>query len=101
MMTDNVFGPDRDGPPGITPVPGHAMPAQFTDFMVESMAIHSRSRGWLPGIVIRIATDDGAGIVGCMETTKVDELVDSFLMAAERAIVDVRVGVADGTLPDG
>lgn len=98
-MNDNVFGPDRDESPGITPKPGQ-LPPQFTDFMVESCAMHSRSRGWLPAVTIRNATMDGSGIVGCMEVgPALFEIIESLQVAAVRARLDVDTGIADGVLP--
>jgi hypothetical protein len=94
-----IFGPDRDDAPGITPQVGK-LPPQFTDMMVESAAIHSRSQGWLPCVVIRLATEDGAGLVGTVVVGReLAEFSHSLSMAAARAVEDVKVGLQDGTLP--
>lgn len=80
-------------------MPGQ-LPPQFTAFMVESAAMHSRSRGWLPAVTIRIATIDGAGIVGCMEAgPELLEIANNIITAHARAHLDVQAGIDDGTLP--
>lgn len=92
------FGPGHDREPGITPVPGQ-LPPQFTEFMVESAAMHSVSRGWVPAVVVRCATDDGAGIVGTLEVNDAFwEWVDSLITAGERAPLDVESGKKAGVL---
>lgn len=98
MSDDSVFGPGHDREPGITPVPGQ-MPPQFIEFMVESAAMHSRSRGWLPAVIIRTATMDGSGLVGSIEVgPELDEIIESLMIAKERAKLDVEVGIAKGHL---
>jgi hypothetical protein len=93
---DRIFGPDRDEAPGVTPQPGR-LPAQFVEFMVESAAMHSKSRGWLPAVVVRSATDDGAGLVGSMEVDdRYWEWVESLITAGERAVEDVAAVLRDG-----
>lgn len=95
----NVFGPNQRGPAGITPVPGQ-MPPQTTDWMVESGAMHSKSRGWLPAVVIRIATEDGAGIVCCTEVgPNLDEIIANMREASRVARRDVAVAIRKGQLP--
>jgi len=98
MTDDPIFGPDHDREPGITPVPGQ-LPPQIVECMVESAALHSRSRGWLPAVVIRIATADGAGLAGSIEAgPEILEIARHIVEAHERAQLDVRRAIADGTL---
>lgn len=93
-----MFGPDRDGEPGITPVPG-SMPPQITDWMTESAAIHSKSRGWLPAVVVRIATEDGAGLVGSIKVgPELLEIIEGMATAIVRGAEDVHQAIKDGTL---
>ena len=94
-MTDR----NRDEPPGIKPVRSSVTPSQITEHHIESMAMHSRSRGWLPAVRIEIFTEDGAGLVGSMLVEDVVELVEILLTAAERAPLDLAAAVRDGVLP--
>lgn len=98
MSATNVFGPDRDDKPGITSKPGRP-PAQITNFMAESGAIHSRSRGWLPAVTLMMATDDGKQMVGTIESgEELVEIACSIIMAYWRSQRDVAAGIADGSL---
>ena len=98
MSGENVFGPDRDMPPGVYPVPGK-LPPQATDFMIESAVMHSKSRGWLPAVVIRIATDDWAGLVCSMETgPHVEKIIADLRLAARRSRADLAVALRNGAL---
>lgn len=94
-MTDR----NRDEPPGIKLVRSAVTPAQITEHLVESMAMHSRSRGWLPAVRIEILTEDGAGLVGSMLVDDVIEFVEILLTAAERAPLDLDAARRTGTLP--
>jgi hypothetical protein len=100
MTDESMFGPGHDRDPGIQWGVG-AMPPPFIEFMVESSAMHSRSRGWLPSVIIRTATMDGSGLVGVIECgAELDEIIESLIVARDRAKLDVEVGIADGTLPE-
>ena len=90
---------DRDDPPGITMIPHQKMPSQITNHHIESMAMHSRSRGWLPAVRIEIVTEDGAGAVGSMLVDDVLTFVEVLLAAAERAPLDLAEAVRKGVLP--
>lgn len=99
-MTDEcVFGPSEKRPDGVYPQPAAVLPPQITDWMVESCAIHSASRGWLPGVVIRIATDDGAGMVcSVVVGDALTEIVQNLRVAAQAARRDVATALARGDL---
>ena len=89
MSDDTIFGPGHDREPGITPVPGQ-LPPQVIEWMTESAAMHSRSRGWLPCVVVRIATMDGSGLVGSIECgPELDEIIEGMIIARDRARLDV------------
>ena len=90
MSDDTIFGPGYDREPGITPVPGQ-LPPPLIEWMSESAAMHSRSRGWLPCVVIRVATMDGSGLVGSIECgDELDEIIGGLIMARDRARLDVK-----------
>lgn len=90
VRSERVFDGDRDDEPGLTPRPGK-LPPQLVEVQVESAAMRSRSRGWLPAVVFRIATDDGAGLVGTIEVgDRLVEIHESIAVAMERAVEDVR-----------
>lgn len=95
-MTDR----NRNEPPGLRIVRGHAMPPFFTDHHIESMAVHSRSKGWIPGINIEMNTVDGAGIVGVFTADDALEFVEVILTAVERAEQDYTAAVMDGYKPE-
>lgn len=100
MSDDQPFGPDRDDPPGLTPLPGHAMPPQLTDFHVESCALHSQSRGWLPAITVRARAGDGVSVTFVMVADhNVTEIANSLQAAAKRARLDLREATKRGQLP--
>lgn len=94
-MTDR----NRDEPPGIKLVRSSVTPSQIAEHHIESMAMHSRSRGWLPAVRIEIFTADGAGLDGSMLVEDVVEFVEVLLTAAERAPLDLAAAVRDGVLP--
>ena len=65
----------------------------LTDFMVESAAMHSKSCGWLPAVVFRVATEDGAGLVFTMEVgPQLMEILNNISTAGTRAYEDVLAG---------
>lgn len=88
---DSIFGPDRDdGVPGLTPVPEAVVPPQFVEISSESAAAYSETRGWIPIVVIRLATDDGAGLVGMIEVgEELTDVIKGIHIAGERAIQDL------------
>lgn len=90
MNDETVFGPGHDREPGITPVPG-STPPFVIEWMSESAAVHSRSKGWLPAVVVRIATMDGSGLVGTLVVDeKLDEIIEGLTIARDRARLDVK-----------
>jgi hypothetical protein len=98
-----IFGPNRNDPLGITPVPGQA-PPQFLEFVAESAVVHSKSQGWLPAVVIRAVTDDNAGIAGFIalgpgNEDKHQELARSIIEAGRRAKLDLKVATSRGQVP--
>jgi hypothetical protein len=96
MPRDNVFGDDRDEPPGVHLVPGQ-LPPQVTDWMTESAVMHSKSEGWMPCIVLRIATDDGAGLVATIPFgPELFDIVDGMINAVERAPEDLKAAQRNG-----
>lgn len=100
MSDDSVFGPSRDSKPGIEMIPGSKMPPPIIEWMTESSAMHSRSRGWLPAVIIKMATLDGVAMIGIIECDdQLADIINGLVTAYARATADVAVGIADGTLP--
>lgn len=98
MNDDPMFGPSRRDPDGLTAVPGK-IPAQVTEWMVESCAMHTRSTGWVPAVIVRFATDDGAGLVGTIPVGEsLDEIIQTFREAAQAARRDVATALARGDI---
>ena len=94
----NIFGEDRDDAPGITMVPGK-MPPQITDAMSESSAIHSKSRGWIPAIILSFAAEDGTTFKGVIEVNDaLADIVENIGICCLRAGEDVRIGIEKGIL---
>jgi hypothetical protein len=87
---------DRDDLPGISIVPGAVMPPQITYHHVESMAMHSRSQGWIPAVRLLIELEDGTGIVGVITSADVPALQDALGKAAARAQLDVAMFEVEG-----
>jgi len=96
MTRDNIFGDNRNEPPGVRLVPGQP-PPHVTDWMTESAVMHSKSRGWLPCVVLRVATEDGAGLVATIEVSpQLVEIIDGMRIAMERATEDLKAAQRDG-----
>lgn len=95
---ENVFGPDRDGEPGIHPAPG-VNPPQMTDIVFESSAMHSRSKCWLPFVVMRVMAEDGIGIAVSIPVDVIAELITNLRDTGRRARQDISVGIQKGQLP--
>ena len=90
MNDETIFGPGHDREPGVKLVPG-ALPPQIIEWQTESCGVHSRSRGWLPGVIVRIATADGAGLVGSIECDEsLDEIIAGLIIARDRARLDIK-----------
>lgn len=95
---ERIFGPDRDEEPGLTFQPEHEVPPQFIEITSESAAVHSESRGWIPVVVIRLATDDGAGLIGMIEVGEdLTTIIKGIHTAGQRALDDLAAGHKDGT----
>jgi hypothetical protein len=100
MSDDSIFGPDHDRAPGIEVLAGGQMPPPLIEWMTESSAMHTRSRGWLPAVIVKMATLDGAAMIGIIECgPELDDIIQGLVVAKDRAVLDVQVGIADGTLP--
>lgn len=87
---------DRDEAPGIREIPSQALPPFITEHVVESCAVHSRSKGWLPAVRIEIHTADGNGLVGTVTVDDAIAFVDIILDACERAEQDYTAAVMNG-----
>lgn len=95
-MTDNIFGPDRDDEPGITPQPGR-IPPQLTNVMVESAGMVSRSLGVVPCVVLRFYDEEGGGYVCSIAVgDDLKKIISDMRTAGARAIVDVQVAKDQG-----
>lgn len=100
MTDDSIFGAGHDREPGIELLAGGKMPPPLIEWMSESSAMHSRSRGWLPAIIVKLATADGAAMTGIIEVgPELDDIIEGLVVAKNRAVLDVAVGIKDGTLP--
>lgn len=83
---------DRDESPGLRLRPGN-MPPQITHAVAESAAMHSRSEGWMPGVILRFVTEDGGEFAGVIPVgTELWDIVISMMYAAERAHQDMEAG---------
>lgn len=51
-------------PAGLYPNETKEVPAQILEVLVESGAVHSRSQGFLPTVVLRLKDDQGKSYVG-------------------------------------
>lgn len=100
MSDERIFGPDRNDPPGITPVPHRATPPQLVEWSTESCAIHSKSQGWLPAVSIALATEDGAGITAMIPVgPDLDHIINGLREASRAARRDVAMAIRRGDLP--
>lgn len=85
--------------PGITPRIAARRPPQLVAHTIASSAVHSRSRGWLPGVIVTLSTEDGAGLVFLSDEEAILELVEVLLDAVDRARLDVEAALKNGQLP--
>ena len=85
--------------PGLTPVPAREAPPQITDVKVASGAMRSRSKGWLPCVVLTVITEDGAGITGCFPADEqLVGIATHIVEAGVRATEDVAAALRAGTI---
>ncbi len=82
--------------PGLRIVPGHWLPPFIEEHHIESCAVHSRSKGWIPAVTLRLVGSDGSGFVGTLTADDAVELVEIILAAAERADIDITAAVING-----
>lgn len=83
---------DRDQAPGLRLKGLHA--AHLVHFNVEAAAMHSKSQGWIPAVVLTMTLQDGtvtAGIIAVGD--ELSEILDNIRTASERAVIDVETGV--------
>lgn len=102
---------DRNDPPGLQPNRPLDVSRcrQIVEHYVETTAVHSRSRGWLPMIKFDIVHTPLAGDQADRQTLELmiqpDDLATLRVVlatAAERAELDAQVGLlneGDGTMP--
>lgn len=100
MTDERIFGEDRNGEPGLTPMPEMAVPPQFIEIQAESAAAHSPTRSWVPMVTLRLATDDGSGLVGMIEVgDDLNKILNDIRTCAIRAVEDLNVSLERGDLP--
>lgn len=95
----------RDEPPGLRAIPLDMSQArQLTQHWVESTAVHSRSRGWIPMVKLDLhhVPLEGSGqpeqvLELVLERKAIEGLVDALMLALVRAEEDARIGL----LPSG
>ena len=97
--------PDRDEPPGLYV---HATPLdtqyarQLTGHLIESTAIHSKSRGWIPSVSLKlehvplVGSGDKVTTQLLLEFDTLTELIERLCDGLDAAMKDAEYGPREG-----